>query len=148
MSGAAAHVLLPSKLSDSQRNELSQFILLLSGSIEGTSFWIVGQPFSWYEVEPDEDELNIRVDGWSPKSTIGFCAHCRGVVSDAYLAMLVARTAEMFDGIIAFGGHISSFANDAAILTREGRYPHEHQNLLTANYLHQWVAHPNFAMAN
>ena len=148
MAGATADVLLPNSLSGAQRLELDQFIQLVSSGIDGRSFWIAGQPFLWCEDCPDKEQKNIVVTGWSPKSVISFSAMCRGCVSDTFLAMLAAKVAEMFGGVIAFGGHINSFASDAFILTLDGRFQFEDEDVLTPQFLYQWLAHPNFTMVN
>jgi Family of unknown function (DUF6368) len=148
MSGATAQILLPETFSDLQRSDLLRYIEFVSNSTEGRNFWVGGQPFGWYETAPDEDESNIVVSGWSPKAVIGFYAGCRGQISDAYLAMLVSKVAQMFGGVIAFGDRISLFADDAFILTIEGRVPHGGQDLLTPDFMHQWISHPKFRMVN
>ena len=72
---------------------------------------------------------------------------CRGQASEAYLAMLVARVAQKFNGLVALGGHIKLFTDDS-ILVMEGRYENEHEDCVTPEYLYHWINHPKFRMIN
>lgn len=139
--------MLPREISESDREELARYIRSVASEVEGSAFWVAGQPFVWYDALADAEERALTVFGQRPQAVIGFGAMCRGPVSEAYLAMLAARVAQMFDGVVAFGGRISSFAADGILVT-EGREEHEGQDYLTAAFLHQWIHHPDFRMAN
>ena len=147
MAGACAQVLIPQQFSDTDRRKLESYIQSTASFVEGNSFWVAGQPFIWYEELVDDDTHDRVVLGWNPKYEIGFCAMCRGPVAEAYLAMLVARVAQMFGGVVAFGNHIARFASDV-ILVADGRFEYEDQDYLTPEFLHQWIHHPNFRMVN
>ena len=150
MAGSCAEVLFPRTLTEDQWRELHAFIQSVAGSTEeeGRAFWITGQPFSIYEPELDEERLRVSPVGWVPQQAIGFCAGCRGQTGDLILAMLVTRVAEMFGGLIAFGGSVESFTNDPSILTLEGRYAFETGDILIPNFMYYWVGHPQFKMVN
>lgn len=145
MAGACAEVLLPHSLSKAGREELDGYIRSIACVVEEQAFWIAGQPFSGYDEPADEDVRALTFAGWHPHTVLGFCAGCRGMVSEAYLAMLAARVAQMFNGVVALGGAISLPADDI-LLRREGRYRHDNADYLTADFLHQWIGHPKFRM--
>ncbi len=148
MAGSGATVLLPSVLYEPDKHELEEFIRRIAGSREGDTFWIAGQPFSIYQAELEEDLAELSPEGWVPQQAIGICAGCRGSAGDLFLAMLVTRVAEMFGGLVAFGGSIESFTSDPSVLTLEGRYTSESGDLLTPGFMYYWVGHPQFRMCN
>lgn len=148
MAGATAEVLLPQPISEIQRAALCSYIQSVACEVDGTSFWIAGRPFSWYD-EPADNEVKTKViQGWRPQAQIGFCAMCRGLASEAFLAMLVARVAQMFGGVIAFGDHIAGFTDDSFILHTDGRQEDADEDYLTPEFLHCWIGHPKFRMCN
>lgn len=147
MAGAAAEVLLGQLISDGERQLIENYIRAVASSVEGKSFWIAGLPFVWDNAPADEDDLAIDILGLKPRGVVGFCAMCRGSVSEAYLAMLVAHIAQKLDGVIALGGHIKSYANDG-ILIMEGRIEGANSDYATPEFLHHWINHPEFRMIN
>ncbi|MES2072007.1 MAG: DUF6368 family protein [Pseudomonadota bacterium] len=147
MAGATAEVLLPHTISDVGREELGNYIRTIASSVEENSFWVAGQPFIWYDEPAAGEVADQTVQGWSPRGVIGFCAMCRGLASETYLAMLVARVAQKFGGVVALGGHIKSFADDG-ILLMEGRFENEHEDYVTPEFLYHWISHPKFRMVN
>lgn len=150
MAGSCAEVLLPRMLTEGDRRDLWELIRMVAGSMEeeGRAFWITGQPFSIYEPEVDDELPCVSPTGWAPQQAIGFCAGCRGQTGDLFLAMLVTRVAEMFGGLIAFGGSVESFTTDPSVLTLEGRYASESGDILTPSFMYYWVGHPQFKMVN
>ncbi|WP_139232778.1 DUF6368 family protein [Duganella sp. CF458] len=147
MAGATARVLLRRTISQNERAELEHYIQSVASSVEGRAFWIAGQPFIWCDEPADEELAAQDIQGWNPGGVVTFCAMCRGLVSEAYLAMLVARVAQMLGGVIALGGYVRSFADDS-ILVMEGRLETEHEDYVTPEYLHHWIGHPSFRMIN
>lgn len=147
MAGATAEVLLRQSISDGERELIENYIRTAASSVEGKSFWIAGQPFVWYDGTADEEELALDIFGLNPHGMVGFCAMCRGPVSEAYLAMLVARIAQKLDGVIALGGHIKSFADDGILVT-EGRFEGAYGDYVTPEFLYHWIGHAKFRMMN
>lgn len=147
MAGASALVLLRNKISDSQREELKNYIQSVASEVEEQSFWIAGRPFIWWDELAEEELAAQEVQGWHPQDVIGFAAMCRGLASETFLAMLAARVAQMFGGVIALGCHIRSFTSDS-ILVMEGRFEMEHEDYVTPDYLHHWIGHPAFRILN
>ena len=147
MSGASAEVLLRQLISDSERELVENYIRTVASSVEGKSFWIAGQPFGWYDTPADEEEHAPDILGLRPRGVVGVYAGCRGPVSDAYLAMLVARIAQELDGVVALGGHIESFPDDGIFIT-SGRFEGKDGDYVTPEFLHYWIGHPNFRMIN
>lgn len=147
MAGATAEVLLPHTISDAEREQIEKYIRAAASSVEGKSFWIAGQPFTWYDRPADDDDFAIDIKELNPRGVVGICAMCRGPVSEAYLAMLAARLAQKLCGVVAIGGHIKSIADDA-ILVMEGRLVGEHGDYVTPEFLYHWIAHPKFRMIN
>lgn len=147
MAGATAEVLLRHTISSVEREHIENYIRTAASSVEGKSFWIAGQPFTWYDGPADEDDFALDIQGWRPRGVVGFCAMCRGPVSEAYLAMLVAHIALKLDGVVAMGGYIKSFADDG-ILVMEGRFEGKSGDYVTPEFLHHWIGHPKFRMIN
>lgn len=147
MAGATAEVLLGKSITVVEREFIENYIQTAASSVEGKSFWIAGQPFVWYDQPADDEDLALDIFGLKPRWEVGFCAMCRGPVSEAYLAMLVAHIAQKLDGVVALGGHIRSFADDG-ILVFEGRFEGEYSDYVTPEFLYHWIAHPKFRMIN
>lgn len=147
MAGATAEVLLRHTISGVEREQIENFIRTVASSVQGKSFWIAGQPFTWYEGPADKEDLELAIRGWSPRGVVGFCAMCRGPASEAYLAMLVAHIAQKFNGVVSIGGHIKSFVDDG-ILFMEGRVEGEYGDYVTPEFLYHWIGHPKFRMIN
>lgn len=147
MAGATAEVLLRQSVSGDERELIENYIRTVASSVEGKSFWIAGQPFSWYDAPAEEEDLAIDIFGLKPRGVVGFCAMCRGSVSEAYLAMLVAHIAQKLDGVVALGGHIKSYTDDG-ILIMEGRFEGAYGDYVTPEFLYHWIGHPKFRMIN
>lgn len=148
MAGAGAEVLLRAPISDVEREQLTTYLRSVASCVEDRSFWIAGQPFVfWTEDTVADDEWETDVLGWRPQGCIGFAAGCRGASSDAYLAMLLARVAQMFGGVVALGGRIDWLGDDA-ILVMEGYYAGQYEDYVTPEFLHYWIGHPKFRMIN
>jgi hypothetical protein len=75
------------------------------GSVSGSC------PFG-FSLEPIDDEHLIAAGietfegafGFRPVRYVGFCAYCNGRVDHRVLGEIVAKVAEMFDGVVDFGG--------------------------------------------
>jgi len=149
MAGACAEVLLRAPISDVEREQLTTYIRSVASYVEDRSFWIAGQPFSVWTEKPSADDEAWDMDalGWRPQGCIGFAAGCRSASSDAYLAMLLARVAQMFGGVIALRGRIDWLGDDA-ILVMEGYYAGQYEDYVTPEFLHYWIGHPKFRMVN
>jgi len=149
MAGAAAEVLLRAPMSELEREQLRTYLRSVASCIENNAFWLAGQPFFFWteETAAADDAWDADALGWHPRGCIGFAAGCRGASSDAYLAMLAARVAQMFDGVVALGGHIDWLGEDA-ILVMEGRYAGQHEDYVTPEFLHYWIGHAKFRMIN
>lgn len=147
MAGASAEVLLRNPISEVNLGQLKKYLELISSEFQNRFFWVAGQPFIWEWEKAANDEWDTDVLGWSPQGAFVFSAMSRNLVSEAYLAMLISRVAQMFDGVIALGGHIDRFAEDG-ILVMEGRYKGKHEDYVTPAFLHYWIGHPKFRMVN
>jgi len=149
MAGASAEVLLRTSMSQFERDQLTSYLRSVASCVEDRSFWIAGQPFFFWteDAAVDDDAWDTDALGWHPQGSIGFAAGCRGASSDAYLAMLAARVAQMFDGVVALGGHMDWLGEDA-ILVMEGRHAGQYEDYVTPAFLHDWIGHPRFRMIN
>jgi hypothetical protein len=132
-----------------QLAELQAFTHGASGSEDWRSFWLLGQPFTMNLAEPDDDERQFQSSGWSTVQSIVICCHARGQTGDVLLAFLAARVAEIFDGLIAFGGQLSTYTTNPSVLTLDGRYASDELgDVFTPAFLKYWAGTPEFQMCN
>lgn len=148
MAGSTAEVLLRTRLTEEQLSELKLFVRSASGSEDWSSFWILGQPFTMALKVPD-DEYQASLLEWLPAQTIVVACHCRSRAGDVLLAFTVARLAEMFAGLIAFGDRLENFSSDPSLLTLQGRFRSELTGeVLTPAVLKYWADSAEFRMSN
>lgn len=149
MSGPTAQVLLRTRLSTKEIDQLEAFVRSSSGSTDWKDFYLLGQPFTMALNDPDDEEEQFELAGWQPAQSLSVECHCRGRAGDFLLAFIVARVAEMFSGLIVLGESLESLTADASVLSLEGRHRSaELGDVLTPECMNYWAASPEFRMSN
>ena len=149
MSGSSAQVLLRTRLSAEEIDQLEAFVRSSSGSTDRKDFYLLGQPFAMTLNDPDDEEGRFELAGWLPAQSLSVVCHCRGRAGDLLLAFIVARVAEMFSGLIVLGDSLESLTADASVLSLEGRHRSaELGDVITPAFMYYWAASPEFRMSN
>lgn len=146
MAGPCIQILSPNRLTDSDEASVFQYINAISNSIEGNDFWISGQPFFIQFEEPDEEEKEIGLTGWNPKSSIVLCAMCNNQASHVLLATVAIKAAELMKGLIILE-RLTSLTKNKAVLTMEGHIKLDNGDYaVEPGFLSYWIAESEFRL--
>lgn len=116
MAGPTVAVILKSPLTDMHRKAISEQLNVLSRHNNNAEFRINGQPFLLMHGEEyagQFSELHYEdTIGWRPQDSISFAAMCNQSADHYELGKLALEFCRIHDGLIDFGGELSSSARN------------------------------------